>query len=131
MKRPAGAYTIIEVMIVLAISGTLLLSAIGLFRGQRGETAFDQAVHDASSEISTRVKEVGSTSLPNGADFGCTLDGSQHAVLSSGGSPPGQGSNDQCVVLGKAFEAAAGSSDIYIYTVLGRRVLPSGDVVQK
>ena len=130
MRHRHSGYTIVEVMIVLGISGVLLLSALALFSGQSKETGFDQGTHDAASEILTKVKEVGSSLLPNATEFTCTLDAGR-PVLDTGGSPDNQGSNGQCVVLGKAFEAASSDNTIYIYTVLGKRAASSGEIVTK
>lgn len=117
-----SGYTIIEVMIVLAISGTILAAALIFFRGQQGETSFDVSVHDADSELTTRLKEV-STALSYFPDqYSCRFDNATKKIVITADPPANQGTNRDCIVLGKAFWPHKDSSDIDIYTVIGSRL---------
>jgi len=115
-----AGYSIVEIMVVLAISGLLLVSAITLFGPQRHATEFNQAIQDLSSEISTRVKEVNSSLFRDVEQYTCKVKGNPPRAKLSVKSQ-GQGTNPDCLVLGKAFEVIPDSSDMYIYTVLGNR----------
>ncbi len=120
-RKSSAAYTIIEVMIVLSISAVLFVSATSLFAGQNQRTSFEQSVQDASSEISTRIKDVGSSQLLNDRGLKCQSTGSpKRASLSTGGTT--DVGNAECLVIGTAVEALTGSNNLYFYTVLGNRL---------
>ena len=53
-----GGYTVIEVLIVLAISGVIFVSGVVMFSGQSNSTAFEQSMQDTNSEIATRIRGV-------------------------------------------------------------------------
>ncbi len=124
ISRPSGGYTIIEIMIVLAITGVIFVSAIALFNGQGAETSFNQAVSDLSSELSTQAKSVSASQFYGAQGYGCmiTFTGnppSPRATLNGSGSG---GTNQDCLSIGKAFEAISSTNDIFIYNVLGNRL---------
>lgn len=113
-----SGFTIIEVMITLAISGVMFVTAIGLFSSQTGETQFSQTMQDLNSEITAKLKEVGTNLSGSYQQYSCTVNpaGSPpRAVLSAGST------NSDCLYLGKAISAPQGSTSLYIYTVLGNR----------
>lgn len=113
--KTSSGYTIIEVMIVLAISGAILGSAILLFQGSQGRTAFDVAVQDANSEITSAIKEVNTAVAAFPGQYNCTASGAGPVV-----SPPStnnQGTNTGCIVLGQALWPHG--SQIDSYTVVG------------
>jgi len=121
MKDLPVGYSIVEVMIVLGISGIIFVSGWALFAGQSAETGFNQAVQDLASEISFRTKEVSASTLFNAQGYSCNVNGNPPRATLSAGSGSQTGNQD-CLVLGKAFEVLSGSSDIYIHTVLGNRL---------
>lgn len=130
MPRPGnfGGYTIVEVLIVLAITGVIFAAGVTLFRGQSQATAFEQGVQDAASEINARIKAVGSSLFFNDRSYGCNVDpNTRRAQLSTTTTTTG---NQACLTLGKAFEVVTGSSDLYIYTVLGNRLKYSSSATE-
>lgn len=116
-----AGYTIVEIMIVLGISGVIFVSGWALFAGQGAETGFNQAMSDVASEITTRAKEVASSSLANYQGYSCSLAGSPPRTVLSPSSGSSTTGNQDCLALGKAFEAIPGTADIYIYGILGNR----------
>ncbi len=124
--KSSGGYTIIEIMIVLAISGIIFISSLALFNGQGAETNFNQAVSDLASELSTQARSVSSSQFYGVGGYSCTASGNPpRATLSSSSSSSGA-TNSDCLSIGKAFESISSTNDIYIYNVLGNRLTYSG-----
>src|SRR5438874_1617208 len=86
-SRSAG-FTIVEVMIVLAITGLLFLSAAALISGKQNQAAFDQAIQQLQSQIQQTMNEVSVGYYPNRNDFVCVAGGTG-PLLSSGSNQQG------------------------------------------
>jgi type II secretory pathway pseudopilin PulG len=121
MERAVSGYTIVEILIVLAISTLLLVSATTLLSGQQGETEFNQTMQDLSSKIQSYIDQVSTGAFPDTTGYNCNISGSR-ALLSAGGGA--QSTNQACLFLGRAIEVVTvgdGKDKIYIYTMLGNR----------
>lgn len=119
--RASGGYTVIEVLIVLAISGVIFVSGVVMFSGQSNSTAFEQSMQDTNSEIATRIRGVGSSQFFNSEGYTCTVTGNPaRAVLAPSGGSTGQ---QDCLVVGTAVEASVGANNLYFYEVLGNRLV--------
>ena len=117
-QRPQG-YTVIEVLIVLAISGVIFVSGVVMFSGQSNSTAFEQSMQDTNSEIATRIRGVGSSQFFNTEGYTCIVSGNPaRAILTPSGGGTGQ---QDCLVVGTAVEVPTGASNLYFYEVLGNR----------
>lgn len=126
MWSEGRGYTIVEIMVVLAISGIIFISGFALFNGQGAETNFNQAMSDLSSKLSTEAKSVSASQFYGAQGYDCKASGSPpRATLSASGGSSGA-ANQDCLSIGKAFEAITGSRDIFIYNVLGNRLFYSG-----
>ncbi len=124
-----GGYTIVEVMIFLAVSGAIFFSAVLLVSGQQGKTQFQQGVRDVNSKIQNSISEVKTGFYPTGSGAQCTVATASTpfdiSVRTPGSSE--QGTNQDCVYLGKALHATSDSTNdnnnkLFIYTVLGSRL---------
>lgn len=113
----ASGYTIVEVMIFLVVSGILLISAMTLFNGQQRRTQFTNSVRETDARIRTIINEVGSGYYPSNG-FKCTVDGSGEILLETGSEE--QGTNKDCIFLGKILSFSKDSSDYSVYTVVGK-----------
>ena len=120
MKRTAGGYTIVEAMIVLAISALLFMAALVVISGQQGETLFSQSMQDLKSKLQDYVSQVNAGSFPDASGYTCAVDSHTGRPYLSAGSG-GAGTNVDCIFLGRAIELIPRQSTIYIYTVLGTR----------
>jgi type II secretory pathway pseudopilin PulG len=119
MGRTSGGYTIVEVMVVLAITVALFASALVLLSGQEGETQSTQTMQDISSKIQSYVSQINAGSYPGTQSYYCN-------VLDVSGQPTptlysGSGSSDGCIYLGRAIEVKALTGTIYSYIILGTR----------
>jgi hypothetical protein len=113
-------------MIVLAISGLILTSAVGVFKGQNSRTGFDQSAQDLASEITTRIKEVGNNLFSSIENYTCIVTGSPPRAVITTSTVGEAGTNQDCLLVGKSFEVENGSGNLYTYTVLGNRQTYSG-----
>jgi len=117
-----AGFTIVEVLIVLAISGMLFVSAAILINGRQNKTMFMSAVNDFRQQLQQIINQTqsgyyGGTSIP------CTGNVS--------GTPPNvtvPSSNGSCIFLGSAVQFTDGSSQITVTPVVGNRVYGSQDV---
>jgi prepilin-type N-terminal cleavage/methylation domain-containing protein len=99
-KRPLG-YTIIEVMIVLAISGIMFLIAATFIGSKQQDTAFNAGVNEVASQVQNTIQQVTSGQYSD-IDLDCTLvsPGPPASITISSGTNT-QGTNTGCTFLGK------------------------------
>lgn len=128
MRFARGGYTIIEVIIVLAISGAIFLSAVTIFAGKQARTQYYQAMQDVNSQISTSISDVRVSLFPGAGQYTCSLQGNRPTLdpVASPGTNP-TGTSGDCIYLGKAFLVDTGATPgtIKSYSVLGTRLNPS------
>jgi type II secretory pathway pseudopilin PulG len=117
-RRAAAGYTILEVMIVMAVTAMLFMMTVIAFNGRQGETETTQTVRDFEAKIQGVANDVANGYFPNG--FRCTADtvGSDVDLFPAPDSAS-VGANAGCIFLGKVM--AFGSTSAYIFTVVGRQ----------
>jgi type II secretory pathway pseudopilin PulG len=111
-RADAAAFTIVEVMIVLAVSGLILLSAISLVNGRQNRTEFSTGINDLQQQIQQIINETASGYYPNGQDFTCSAatSGTLTPVTLANGSGA-QGTNAGCIFLGKVVQFGLGNTN--------------------
>lgn len=92
-----SGYTIIELILVLAVSIALLASALIVFRGRVPRTQFTTSVEQFATELRGIVNQVSTGSYPTSGGFHCT-GGNLVAA-----SPEEQGENENCVYNGQVI----------------------------
>src|SRR5215467_6715500 len=103
LKR-LGGYTIVEVLIVLAVTGIMLASALALVGSLRGESDFSQAMFDIKSKIDSEITSVNNSTFPDEDKYNCQKSGSNRPQLSvPAGGTHESGTSGDCVFLGKAL----------------------------
>lgn len=119
VKAPFG-YTIIEVMIVLAVSGFMFLIAATFISGKEEKASFTQGVNEMSSRVQDIIGQVNDGQYSD-ILLNCQFTGGKTTF--PGGSNA-QGTNSGCVFLGKVLHLSEGSaSDNYeIFLLAGGRV---------
>src|ERR1044071_4210461 len=73
-------YTIVEVMVFLAISGFMFLIAAGFVAGRQSTAEFKQGMNSINDQMRQVINDVGNGFYPSNSDFTC------NAVLP--GQPP-------------------------------------------
>jgi type II secretory pathway pseudopilin PulG len=124
-RQPLG-YTIVEVMIVLAVSGFMFIVAANFINGKQQKTAFTQGSNETGSKLQQSVDDVTDGHYSD-VPLQCTISGS---VLSANTSGVGtQGETPSCVFLGKLirfYSPSGGQKDHYgIYSVAAARSITS------
>jgi prepilin-type N-terminal cleavage/methylation domain-containing protein len=119
LVRSQSGFTIIETLIVIAVSAAMLMSAIMLVAGQQRKVEFTQSAQDIRSVIEQVIAETSSGYYPNNGNFSCTATASNITIE----SPPtaAQGSSDRCIFLGRAMQFGnSGNKEAYIvHTIVG------------
>lgn len=114
-------FTLIETMIVLAITGGLFIVIAASFAGRQNAAEFTHAIQSVQSQIQQTIYQVSAGFYPSNNNFTCAVNGGT-LIFSSGGSA--QGSNQDCIFLGKVMQFSvqrADSSQFQTYTIAGLR----------
>lgn len=122
MFKNRGGYTLIEVMIFLAVSGAIFASAVVLISGQQGRTQFQQSMRDLNSQIQNSISDVKTGFYVSGGNAVCSVDPNTFAITVSNPGASEQGSNEECIYLGKTFQTIENQDTLYTYNVVGSRI---------
>jgi prepilin-type N-terminal cleavage/methylation domain-containing protein len=124
-KSRNNGYTLIEVMLVLAISSLLFIGATSIFGSRRSGVEFTQSIYDIESKVKQYSTQVSTGNFLETSDYTCSqLASTQRPILKLEASS--SNSNQDCIYIGKALLPVIGSGDIYIYDVLGLRNIHNG-----
>jgi prepilin-type N-terminal cleavage/methylation domain-containing protein len=121
-------FTIVEVMIVLAVTGALFIAAAILISGKQNQAEFNQAIQQIQSQVQQSMSEVTTGYFPSNANFQCAAAGGGPVVLSAV-SPNGQGANAGCIFAGKVmqFRVSGTAPEQYaVFTVAAAQKNASG-----
>ena len=116
-KLRSGGYTIIEVMIVLAVSGVMFVIAANFINGKQANASFTSGVNDMKTYIQDVIDDVNDGRFSD-KRISCTDAGSDSDPLSiSVDEEGGQGVNPKCVFLGKLLVSPVGTDKQKFETV--------------
>lgn len=124
IPKYAPGFTIIEVLIVLAVSGAMLTSALALINGRQNVAAFNQAIRNVQSELQKTVNDVSTGSYVSDNNIKCQDTGASLKLTTVGA--PEQGANTGCVFLGDVLQFAVGTADPQPYNVYSVAGLQNG-----
>ncbi len=125
--KTGSGYTIIEVMIFLAVSGMMFAIAANFINGKQANAEFNQGMSQFASELQQSINDVGNGYYTSGEDVTCSIDAitSKPKIVSAGGTSE-RGSNQACVFLGKLVQFKANGDDQYYkVSVIAARKSPS------
>ncbi len=105
-KLPRG-YTIVEVMIVLAVSGVMFLMAANFISGKQSKTSFQLGSNELSSRIQAIIEEVTDGHY---SDIPLTCSADSVKLTLAATASVKQGANPYCVFLGKLVHFSAGGA---------------------
>lgn len=128
MKRgrlPQG-FTIIEVLIFLAVSGALAISALFFVSGMQNKTQFNQAANDVLQQISSVINNVDNGYYGGSDNVACSVV--TGVPVASVGATKERGTNQACIFMGRVLEFKDQDSFI-IHDVVGRRQTTAGSEV--
>jgi len=110
-KQPLG-YTIIEVMIVLAISGVMFLIAATFINGKAELATFKSSITELATNLQANINDVVAGKYSDIPIY-CGLDGRGKLELLNGASSQStQGTNPSCVFIGKFIYFYKGSDNL-------------------
>lgn len=121
-------FTLVETLVVLAVTGFLFVIAAVVISGRQSKTEFSTGARDLQSRLQQVVNEVSSGFYPNNSSIKCVASGGV-PVITTGGSPIGQGTNKDCIFLGKVIQFNADNlnpEQFDIYSVVGLRETSPG-----
>lgn len=128
--RREDGFTVIEVIIVLAITGMLFVSAAIMISGRQNRTAFEQAVRKVQTQIQSQIDEVVIGHYPNNGNIQCEATGSGPDIDAGFNE---QGTNGDCIFMGKVVQFGVKDTDpeqYKVYTIAGLRTTAAGDEVK-
>lgn len=115
-------FTIVETMIVLAITGLLFVLIAGSLAGRQNKNEFIQAIHDLRGQIQGQIGAVQTGYYPDLGNFQCQDSGSGIAITAGSNE---SGTNGDCVFLGEVLQFGVndGSDNekVLVFPVAGKR----------
>lgn len=123
MKRVGldGGYTIVEVLVFLAVSSLLLVAALITVGGQQARNQFNTGMRDIESQLRDAMNDVATGYYNSPGDFPCQTPSAGMPQFTGSNVPLGQ--NAQCIFVAKALHFAPGSDKerFDLYSMVGRR----------
>lgn len=129
-KNRAG-YTIVEVMIVFAITGVIAVNAFVLVRGQQVKNQFSQAVRDFEVKLLDIANDVSKGYYPNAGTLTCFAP--IGGPITFAGGTVEQGASNNCVFAGKVlgFNLDGNDERFAAFTLASRSVdRNSNEIIQ-
>lgn len=122
-RRPFG-YTIVEVMVVLAISGVMFVIAASFIAGKQAQTAFTEGTNELASRLQATISEVNDGQYSD-IILHCTLGATQLNFDTS--IQQQTGTNAPCVFVGKFLHFSEGgdSTKYETFDLAGARCVAS------
>ncbi len=121
-------FTIVEVLIFLAVSSALMVSAFALISGSQNKASFTQSINDVQQQIDSVINNVANGYYSAGETQNkCTLDGNGKPKFDPD-VEVNRGSSALCIFLGRFIAFEDGSDKYTVYNVAGRRQIAGNDV---
>lgn len=117
-KKTSSGFTIMETMIVLAITGVMFISVVLLINGKQQQAQFQTSVKDVQAQVRQVMTETsaGFNQLGNNT---CGISGGKPAL--SPGTSDTIGTNANCVFLGKTLIFSQDKESFIVAPVVGLR----------
>ena len=126
--RNTGGYTIVEVMIFLAISAFMFVVAAFFIQGKQSTAQFRQAMNSINTEVEQDINNVADNSYTPITTAQCSPFGLSAVSITNvlSGSSNAQGADTGCIDLGKVVQFGVGgaSKQFDTYTVVGCQYSP-------
>lgn len=129
-RLAVDGFTIVETLIVLAVTGALLFSVAVLMNGKQNKSQFTRGINDLQQQLQQIINETASGQYPDTGNFKCQNGYPSYPSISSGSQA--QGTNAGCLFLGKAIQFGTNDpSQIGIYTLVGNQYTTTSKPVEK
>lgn len=116
----SGGFTIVETLIVLAVTGLLFAGAALMINGRQNRTEFTTAINNLQQQLQQIINQTASGYYPNSGNFSCT-PGTPPSIKSGSNA---RGTNNGCIFLGSViyFGPGQASNQFTVYPIAGNRV---------
>ncbi len=128
IKTPNSfGYTLVEVMIFVAISGFMFVLAAVFVSGKQANAEYRQGLNDVNTQVQGVINDVANGQYPSLGNFDCsTLAAGSYKFNASNtgqGANGGTGNKDGCTFMGKVMQfGVAGDNTAYkTYSIAGRQ----------
>lgn len=132
VNNSAAGFTIVEVLIVLAVSAALYVSAIALLINPQNKTQFSQSLDDVNQNLTAIVNNVSNGYYPRNTNIkSCSTAGARVSVDidTNVDSELGRGTLQNCIFVGRLVEFVEDEDFFNVYTVVGARLDAAGKEV--
>ena len=122
----AHGFTIVETMVVLAVTGALFVAIAATLAGRQNAAEFTHAIQSVQSQIQQTINQVSTGFYPNQKNFACSASGGTVQIAAGSNA---QGTNGDCVFLGKVMQFGITDTDpeaYQVYTIVGLRDITVG-----
>ncbi len=119
-QRQQSGFTIVETLIVLAVTLVVFLTVVTSISGRQNKTEFSQGINDAQNQIQQIISEVSTNYYPNGGQFRCQRAGNALSITAGSAA---QGTNQGCIFIGKVIQFGPDTSreQLIIYSLAALR----------
>jgi type II secretory pathway pseudopilin PulG len=119
----SSGFTIVELLIFIAVSLALFVSAMMVVGGRQHKTEFQTGVNEFVQQLQSIANDVSSGNYERPLDLWCdTSSGSVNFGLSTVAQP---GKNSDCIFIGRAVQFAPQGSDFSeyrVFSIIGKRL---------
>lgn len=125
-NKTTHGFTIVETMVVLAVTGMLFFSVMAVMSGRQNQAQFRQSINAVKTEIEQTINQVQTGHYPSTENFNCTASASGGVEITSTEDGAKQGENKDCVFFGRAIQFKVANEDRYaIFPLAGLRTAGS------
>lgn len=126
-KTHSRGFTVVETLVVLAVTGALFVAVAIALSGRQAQAQFDQSIQEAKSQIQQVIDDVAVGYYPNSSNFTCNANYSTGPTFAAGTTK--QGENSDCIFLGKViYFGITGSTaeQFNVYSLAGLKQVSAG-----
>lgn len=122
--RHEAGYTILEVLIFVALTSVMLVIAVSNITGNQRQTQFAQSARGFESVLNDVLNDTPTGYFPTNDTIGCRIDAVTNDPEIYNASAQTLGSNVECVYVGKALQFAPNgdTNKVWVYPLAGRRL---------
>jgi len=124
----ASGFTVIETLIVLAVSGSMFVGVVLLISGQQGRSQFEQSINSVTLQLQQTIGDVSNGYFPN-TNIQCDKTGGPNGKPNLTRGSGSIGTNYGCILVGKVIQFTQTSKDpqqYIVYSMVGLRQMANG-----
>jgi len=123
-----SGFTIVEVLIVLAVTSVMFVAAAAFINGRQNRTQFTTAINSLQQQIQQVINETANGFYPSKGNFTCVPSSTGPVTFT--GTSSKQGTNGGCIFMGKALQfgtaaSGSGANTLDILPLVGNQYQPS------